>query len=80
MTHSRIVAQSPKKPVGKAKNVSVYMTVKEHRRLVEISQAVGLSYSAIVRGLIASYSAGEIEPRQLPRLHPTTLTCTAPPP
>ncbi len=64
---AKIIAQSTaRKRAGK--NVSIYMTVPEHRALVRVSQKVKLSYSAIVRCLFEAYSLGEISPAGLPTI------------
>lgn len=67
MIQSKLVAQAPERLV-KAKNVSVYMTEREHRQLIKLSQRVGMSYSGIVRGLVTAYAAGEVAPKGLPHV------------
>lgn len=68
MAKSNIASRSSEKAAGTAKNVTIYMTEREHRRLIKLGRDADMSYSAIVRRLVDAYASGEIAPSKLPRI------------
>jgi hypothetical protein len=65
---TKITSRSSEKAAGTAKNVTIYMTEREHRRLIKLGRDTDMSYSAIVRRLVDAYATGEIVPSKLPRI------------
>jgi hypothetical protein len=65
---TKIASRSSEKAAGTAKNVTIYMTEREHRRLIKLGRDTDMSYSAIVRRLVDAYATGEIAPSKLPRI------------